>query len=116
MSSTEYFEQVASRWDRMRESFFGDAVAEMVGILRRGGRLAISELDHHDHAWLLVEHENRWPGFERSQLVAWLSQAGPVDAGVSDTRSTCRASSDVAPARAEVSIFVAYGRRAATSP
>jgi ubiquinone/menaquinone biosynthesis C-methylase UbiE len=43
MSSKDYFDQVASRWDAMRESFFGDEVREApyAAVKPRAGAIAV---------------------------------------------------------------------------
>lgn len=85
------------------------AVAEMARVLRPGGKLVITDLDRHDHQWLLVEHNDRWPGFERPHLEIWLTDAGLTQTSVTDAQSTCSSSSTTSHARAAVSILLAYG-------
>ena len=88
------------------------AIAEMVRILRPGGRLVITDMDAHDHAWMREEMADEWPGFERAQVKAWLREAGLVNAYVDCSEQSCCATSQMAPeARAEVSVFVAVGTR-----
>jgi ubiquinone/menaquinone biosynthesis C-methylase UbiE len=83
------------------------AIAEMARVVRPGGELVITDLDRHDHQWLLVEHNDRWPGFERQQVKAWLTAAGLSDVSVTDTGSTCCATADSCEDRAAISIFLA---------
>lgn len=85
------------------------ALGEMARVLREGGELVITDLDRHDHDWLLREHHDRWPGFEREELLAWLRDAGFADATIEDSASTCRAASERDASHAAVSIFLAYG-------
>ncbi len=42
------------------------AIAEMARVLKPGGRVVLTDLDRHDFAFLLTEHHDRWPGFERA--------------------------------------------------
>lgn len=58
------------------------AIAEMTRILKPGGGLVITDLDSHEHTFLLSEHHDRWPGFEREAVRGWLEAAGLINVTV----------------------------------
>lgn len=87
------------------------AVAEMARALRPGGRLAITDLDLHRHRFLLEEHHDRWPGFDRAEVRRWLEQAGLEEASVGCADASCCAASSTGADQARVSIFLATGRK-----
>lgn len=95
------------------------AIREMARMLKPGGRLVITDLDAHEHAWMKEEMADVWLGFERDVLFGWLQEAGLVNVLVDCTdQSCCAESSDPAlsnskESKADISIFVAAGTRRA---
>lgn len=87
------------------------ALAEMARILKPGGRLVITDLDSHSHGFLLTVHHDRWPGFARAEVLAWLKAAGLEAARVDCVGQDCCADSCDGSDAARVSIFAASGRK-----
>jgi ubiquinone/menaquinone biosynthesis C-methylase UbiE len=87
------------------------AISEMARLLKPGGRLVITDLDEHDFEFLRTEQYDRWLGFRRADLSAWLEQAGLVDWSVDGVGENCSAGSNCGSQTATVSIFVACGAK-----
>ncbi len=102
------------------------AYREMTRLLRPGGRLIITDMDRHNYQWLKTKMADPWQGFDRTQVRAWLREAGLVNAIVDCTGESCCATSQAAGCgcgsdanalkdsqgrEAQISIFVAAGTR-----
>ncbi|HML21407.1 MAG TPA: arsenite methyltransferase [Aggregatilinea sp.] len=87
------------------------AIAEMARILKPGGVLAITDLDEHTFEFLRTEQHDRWMGFKRADVRAWLEAAGLERAQVLNTEESCCADSSCGTQRADVSVFLAVGRK-----
>jgi arsenite methyltransferase len=90
------------------------AIREMARILRPGGRLIITDMDTHDHAWMREEMADEWLGFDRSQVKAWFREFDLVNVLV-DCTSRCCATSQCDPNdAAKIDVFVATGSKRVT--
>ncbi|HUX07342.1 MAG TPA: class I SAM-dependent methyltransferase [Acidobacteriota bacterium] len=85
------------------------AVMEIGRIVRRGGHVVITDIDKHDYESLRTEHHDRWPGFRREDLGAWLHDAGFDKVRVESLGHECCADSKLYPECSAISIFMASG-------
>jgi ubiquinone/menaquinone biosynthesis C-methylase UbiE len=89
----------------------GAAIVEMARILRRGGRLVITDLDEHKFEFLRTEQHDRWMGFKRDDLRRWFADAGLENVAVDCAGENCCARSDCGSEYANISIFIASGTK-----
>lgn len=87
------------------------SIKELYRILKSSGKLIISDLDRHNHSFLLKEHNDKWPGFDRSDIEKWYKQAGFQNINIQCADENCCASSTTKSERAEVSIFIAMATK-----
>jgi ubiquinone/menaquinone biosynthesis C-methylase UbiE len=88
-----------------------EAIKEMTRVLKPGGKLIITDLDEHTFEFLRTEQHDRWMGFKREDVLAWLNAAGLHDAAVDCVGENCCAQSSCGCQQATVSIFVASGSK-----
>ncbi|MGM0472155.1 MAG: class I SAM-dependent methyltransferase [Bacillota bacterium] len=88
-----------------------DTIKEMTRILKEGGRLVITDLDKHDFEFLQQEHNDKWLGFEREQISKWFKEVGLKDVIIDCTGSDCQAEANLKSEVANISIFVAAGKK-----
>ena len=85
------------------------AIAELHRILKSGGKLIITDLDKHNFDFLVTEQNDRWMGFERTDIVQWFEAAGFKDVIVDCVNANCCADSCDTDAKASINIFIATG-------
>jgi ubiquinone/menaquinone biosynthesis C-methylase UbiE len=88
------------------------AIVEMSRILAPGGKLIITDLDSHEHQFLVDEQHDRWMGFDRDDVQEWFESAGLVDVVLDCVGSDCCAQSKCSEDEANISIFVVIGLKA----
>lgn len=89
------------------------AIQEAARILKSGGRLVITDLDEHDHAFLREEHHDRWMGFARNDVQRWFKNAGFINVSVGNVGDSCSCdtTSCCGTEEASVNIFLAVGTK-----
>jgi len=85
------------------------AIAELYRTLKSGGKLIITDLDKHNFDFLVTEQNDRWMGFERTDIVQWFEDAGFKEVKVDCVNVNCCADSCDTDAKASVNIFIATG-------
>jgi ubiquinone/menaquinone biosynthesis C-methylase UbiE len=88
-----------------------NAIMEMTRILKKGGRIVITDLYEHNFEFLRKEHHDRWMGFKREDLENWFKASGLNDVAVACVNQDCCAGSADGKVSARVSIFVASGTK-----
>jgi ubiquinone/menaquinone biosynthesis C-methylase UbiE len=86
------------------------AIAEMMRILRPGGRAVVTDLDTHDFEFLRTEQHDRWLGFDRADIERWFRDAGLQNVSVDCVGENCCSESPDGTAAA-ISIFLASGTK-----
>lgn len=88
------------------------AIKEMSRILKKGGKLIITDLDKHTHEFLRTEQYDKWLGFDRNDVNRWFASAGLKNIVVDCVGDNCCADSQCKQTeRAEISIFIAHGEK-----
>lgn len=85
------------------------AIAEMVRVLKPGGKLVITDLDTHAQAWMREAMADRWLGFERSAVADWYATAGLTAIDIDCAAGTCDCTTE--KGSISLSIFVAIGQK-----
>jgi len=87
------------------------AIGEMARILKKGGTLIITDLDEHTFVFLTEERTDQWMGFRREDMRAWFAEAGLKDTMVEYAGERARVPSDCTDYSADISIFIARGKK-----
>jgi len=84
-------------------------IKELYRTLKPSGKLIITDLDKHDFDFLVKEQNDRWMGFERTDIIKWFTQAGFKEIKVDCVNANCCADSCGTDAKAAINIFIATG-------
>ncbi|MCA1814459.1 MAG: methyltransferase domain-containing protein [Halobacteriales archaeon] len=89
-----------------------NGLAEMARVTAPGGRVVLSDLRPHTHAFFKEELADAWLGFEEQELRRWFAEAGLSDVRVEDV---CTLQATVVNGKVrtvDVRVFVASGEKA----
>ncbi len=89
------------------------AIKEMARVLKKDGKLVITDLDEHEFKFLKNEQHDRWMGFKKEDLRRWLTEAGFKKIKIELANENCCARSSHEDESAKVSVFVASGEKCA---
>jgi ubiquinone/menaquinone biosynthesis C-methylase UbiE len=87
------------------------AIKEMVRALKKGGKIVITDMDVHEYEFLREEHNDRWLGFKREDIMKWFSEVGLQNVQIDCVGEDCCAESVCGNKKARVSIFIASGTK-----
>ena len=85
------------------------AISEMVRILKPRGVLVFTDMDKHNYEFLIAEQHDRWMGFDRPDIEAWMGEAGLTEVTIDSIGTNCCADSSCSGERAEIGVFIAHG-------
>jgi C_GCAxxG_C_C family probable redox protein len=93
----------------------GKSIKEMTRVMKKGGKLIITDMDEHGFDFLRTEQMDKWLGFKRDDIKQWFEEAGLLNVSVDCVGEKCCTDSEYEKdTRAEISIFIAYGEKSTT--
>ncbi len=118
ISESENIQTPDSSWDYALSNMFlhhverpSVVIKELHRTLKPGGKLIITDLDKHNFEFLVTEQNDRWMGFERSDIELWFKEAGFKNVKIDCVNANCCADSCGSDDRAEISIFIVTGEK-----
>jgi ubiquinone/menaquinone biosynthesis C-methylase UbiE len=88
-----------------------EAIGEAFRILKKNGKFIITDLDKHNHSFLLTEHHDKWMGFDRKKLESWYIDAGFKNVSIECAGESCKSNSTKDDAEADISVIIAIGSK-----
>jgi ubiquinone/menaquinone biosynthesis C-methylase UbiE len=85
------------------------AIKEMFRILKRNGKMVITDLDLHEHDFLRTEQHDKWLGFDREDIKKWFEEAGFSEVSIDCVGAECSSNPQCCCDSANISIFAALG-------
>ncbi len=87
------------------------AIKETYRILKPGGKFIVTDLDEHNHDFLVTEQFDIWKGFHRDEIYFWFEKARFQKISVDCLNETCGSDSLESNERADITIFIAIGEK-----
>jgi len=84
-------------------------IKEIYRILKPGGQLIITDLDKHEHEFLKTEQNDKWMGFDRTDIKNWFLSSGFQEVFIDCIGENCCSKSEDSKESAEISVFIAKG-------
>lgn len=88
-----------------------NAIREIYRILKKGGKIVLTDLETHDFEYLKEEHLDLWLGFGHEEMESWMRAAGFHNIHVRSIEEYCCATSVNPENHAKLSIFLATGEK-----
>ena len=85
------------------------AIRDMARVLAPGGRLALSDLQQHNHEFLREEHADRWLGFEIERVRSMLDESAFENVRVAPLESC--SSTTAEHGQVKIPMFLASGKK-----
>lgn len=85
------------------------AIKEMFRILKKEGKMVITDLDSHNHEFLREEQHDKWLGFERMEIKKWLQEIGFSKISIQSVGAECSAKAVCSCDSANIGIFAVLG-------
>ena len=118
ISESENLQTPDQSWDYALANMFlhhverpAVVLKELYRTLKPGGKLIITDLDKHNFEFLVTEQNDRWMGFERSDIQSWFEEAGFKNVIIDCVNANCCADSCDSDDRAEINIFIVVGEK-----
>lgn len=87
------------------------AIKEAFRILVDGGTFIITDLDKHNHSFLITEQHDRWMGFDRQDIENWYIEAGFKKVFIECAGESCKSNSTKDDDQADINVFIAKGTK-----
>ncbi|MFQ5797165.1 MAG: class I SAM-dependent methyltransferase [Bacteroidota bacterium] len=85
--------------------------AEIHRVLKKGGKVMLTDLDKHSYEWFRDAMADHWLGFDRKDIRKWMESAGFNNVRVDCADTDCCTKAPDSGPEVKVSVFYAYGEK-----